>query len=88
LGVGPDSCSFFTTYILHDFVLDVTENVVSHLVFGFTDICADFDEEGVFLLMSERERCGTREDIPARLPKSTSRISCQHHRSAFRGARS
>jgi hypothetical protein len=53
LGVGPDSCSFFTTYILHDFVLDVTENVVSLFVFGFTDLCADFDKESVFLLMSE-----------------------------------
>jgi len=50
LRVRPYSGALRAVDVLHDLVLDITEYVVTRLVFLLADLGTDFDEEGVFLL--------------------------------------
>jgi len=54
LGVRPDSCPFRAIYVLHYFVLDISENMVTGFVFFRAYFCANFDEEGIFLQNGEQ----------------------------------
>lgn len=83
--VGPDTGAFGAVNVLHDFVLNSTEDVLAGLVLLLVNLRADVDEEGTSLvvwsiIMVPVQHITESSYPPIRHPSSTSRTCFLSHR--------